>query len=184
MGKKIAMSVLANRLLAERLDGADINYGHEVINVKYNKGTPEEYERALRIYNIHKETGSEDAASGTTGMRSVEIVAEASRIVRLMDYPEEKELCITALSVGDVVFAGFPGEPFTLVGVAVKEKSPFRLTITACCANGYEGYYPTSASFDEGGYEALTSQYVKGTAEQVTDSSLRIINSLKHQKDN
>lgn len=184
MGKKIAMSVLANRLLAKKLCGCDINYGHEMINVKYNKGKPEELENALRIQKIHKETGSEDAASGTTGMRSVEIVAEAARIVRLMDYPEEKELCVTALSVGDVVFAGFPGEPFTKVGIDVKEKSPFVLTITACCANGYEGYYPVSSAYDEGGYEALTAQYVKGTAEQIIDSSLRIINSLKQQKGN
>ena len=179
MGKKIAMSVLANRLLAKKLEGCNINYGHEIISVKYNKGKEDELENALKIYKIYRETGSEDAASGTTGMRSVEIVAEASRIVRLMDYPDEKELCITALSVGDVVFAGFPGEPFTQVGVAVKENSPFTLTMTACCANGYEGYYPVASAYDEGGYEALTAQYVKGTAEQVIDSSLRIINSLK-----
>lgn len=179
MGKKIAMSVLANRLLAKKIDGSNINYGHEIINVKYNKANPVELENALRIHKIHKETGSEDVTSGTTGMRSVEIVAEASRMVRLMNFPEEKALCITALSVGDVVFAGFPGEPFTQVGVVVKEQSPFALTMTACCANGYDGYYPVSSAYDEGGYEALTAQYVKGTAEQIIDSSLRVINSLK-----
>lgn len=179
MGKKIAMSVIAERHLAKKLEGDKIAYGSEWIKVKYNKGAPEEIAEAVRINNLLKETGSEDAASGATGMRSVEIVAEASRIVRLMDYPEYKDLCITALSVGDVCFAGFPGEPFTGVGLAVKEKSPFTLTITACCANGYEGYYPMASAFDEGGYEVLTAQYAKGCAEAIIDSSVRVMGKLK-----
>lgn len=179
MGEKIAMSVLANRHLAKKLENGRISYGSECISVEYNKGRPEEIDEAVRINKIHKETGSEDAASGTTGMRSVEIVAKASRIVRLMDYPEEKQLHITALSVGDACFAGFPGEPFTDVGIAVKEKSPFTLTMTACCANGYEGYYPMASAYDEGGYEALTAQYKKGSAEKVIESSLRILSSIR-----
>ena len=69
-------------------------------------------------------------------------------------------------------------------GLCVSYTYSLALTITACCANGYEGYYPVSSAYDEGGYEALTAQYIKGTAEQIIDSSLRIINSLKQQKGN
>ena len=77
------------------------------------------------------------------------------------------------------MFAGFPGEPFVEVGKEVKARSSFELTIPACCANGYEGYYPVKSAYDEGGYEVLTAQYTAGTAEQLIETSLEIINSLK-----
>ena len=111
-------------------------------------------------------------------MRRVEMVAEACRIVNMMEKPDEKTLPLTALSVGDVVFAAFPGEPFTDVGRGIKENSKFTLTIPMCCANGYEGYYPMQRAFDEGGYEALTARYVAGTAEKLIEASTEIVNSL------
>ena len=108
-----------------------------------------------------------------------EMVAEASRIVRMMSMPDEKELCMTAISVGDAVFAGFPGEPFTEVGRRVKGRSLFTLTIPACCANGYEGYYPMQDAFAENGYEAHAARYVGGTAEKLVEAAVEIVNSLK-----
>lgn len=179
MGRKIAMSVIANYELAEALDGDRIVCSGKKISVKFNKGKPEEIEEAKRIYQIYQETNDVTVAvPNETGMRCVELVAQARRIVTLMDYPEEKELYITALAVGDVVFTGFPGEPFTDVGRAVKASSPFALTITACCANGYEGYFPTRAAFEEGGYEALTARYVTGTAEKIVETSIELMDEL------
>ena len=83
-----------------------------------------------------------------------------------------------AVAVGDVVFAGFPGEPFTEMGRAVKRASKFTLTIPACAANGYEGYYPTIDCFKESGYEVRSSRYVGGTAEKIVETSIEIINGL------
>ena len=45
-------------------------------------------------------------------------------------------------------------------------------------ANGCEGYYPTQAAFDEGGYEAETAKYVAGTAEKLAAAAVELINSL------
>ena len=78
-----------------------------------------------------------------------------------------------------MVFASLPGEPFTEVGRQIKANSPFTLTIPCCCANGYEGYYPVQSAFNEGGYEALTSRYVAGTAEKLIETSTEIIKTLK-----
>ena len=69
--------------------------------------------------------------------------------------------------------------PVCEVGMAVKKASPFTLTVPACCANGYEGYYPVQSAYDEGGYEVLTARYAAGTAEKLIDTSLEIINSIK-----
>ena len=179
-GKKIAYSVLANYNLAEELSGEKINFASKIVKTKFNKGKPEEIEPAIALRNLYLEKGSESAALPHIEplMRRVEMVAEACRIVNMMEKPDEKTLPLTALSVGDVVFAAFPGEPFTDVGRGIKENSKFTLTIPMCCANGYEGYYPMQRSFDEGGYEALTARYVAGTAEKLIEASTEIVNSL------
>ena len=44
---------------------------------------------------------------------------------------------LSAVTVGDsLACAGLPGEPFTAYGTALKEKSPFRMTVPACLVNG------------------------------------------------
>jgi len=180
MGKKIALSVIANYELAKELAGDKVAYGQKNILVKYNKGKPEELEEAVRINEIYQKGGEPAVgeATGTTGMKTTEITAKASRILTLQDKPDEKELYLTAVAVGDVVFVGFPGEPFTEVGRTVKANSGYTLTITACCANGYEGYYPVQSAFEEGGYEAATARYQAGTAEKIMEASTELVKQL------
>lgn len=178
MGRKIAMSVVANYELAEPLEGEKVSFGQKSVFTKFNKGRPDQIDEAVRIAKIYEEQGAEAAVPHLTGMARTEVVAEATRIVRLMNYPEEKELYVTAVSVGDAVFAGFPGEPFTDIGRGIKENSKFTLTIPACCANGYEGYYPMQSAYDEGGYEARTARYVAGTAEKLIAASTEVVNAL------
>ena len=178
MGRKIAMSVIANYELAEALEGEKIAFGQKSVFTKFNKGHPDQIPEALRIAKIYEEQGAEAAVPHLTGMARVEVVAEATRIKRLMDYPDEKELYVTAVSVGDVVFAGFPGEPFTDIGRGIKANSRFTLTFPACCANGYEGYYPMQSAYNEGGYEARTARYVAGTAEKLIAASTEVVNGL------
>jgi hypothetical protein len=119
------MSVIANYELAQPLSGTAIAYGQKNIFVKHNKGTPEQEADALRIVKLYNEKGPDGVGPASMGMARTEMIAEASRIVRAMSLPDEKELYVTAVSVGDVVFAGFPGEPFTQMGRDVKNASKF-----------------------------------------------------------
>lgn len=181
MGRKIAMAVAANYERVVPLSGEKICYGEKVLRVKHNKGTAEELEKAEKLLKVYNELGVDGALPDVfPQMHRVELIAEATRIATMSTAPDEKELVMTALSVGDVVFAGFPGEPFTDVGLKVKRGSKFSLTIPACCANGYEGYYPTASAFEEGGYEALSAKYTKGTAEKLIETSLEIIETFKN----
>ena len=139
-----------------------------------NKGTPEDLSEAKGIYQEYL-----DHPENYVGKKiSTTRVPWASRIVELENEPDEKELVLSAVSVGDVAFAGFPGEPFTDVGREVKKNAKFGFTIPACCTNGYEGYYPMAQVYDEGGYEFNSARYVKGTAEKLIEESCELINSL------
>ncbi len=178
MGKKIAMSVISNLHLAKELPGEEISYGQKMMVFPINKGRPDQIEEALAVNEVYKKEGKEAARAFAKTCKTLESFMQGVSIVGLMDFPEEQTAPLTALAVGEAVFAGFPGEPFTDIGRAVKEESRFTLTIPCCCANGYEGYIPMDRCFDEGGYEAVTAKFRRGTAEKIIENSLNLINNL------
>ena len=177
MGRKIAMSVVANYELAEPLEGEKITFGQKSYLASVNKGTAQELEASRAVVEVYEAQGL-DAITPFHGRTKAETRTIAKRVVAVDEFPDEKELYLTAVSVGDVVFAGFPGEPFTDIGRGVKANSKFTLTIPACAANGYEGYFPMKSAFDEGGYEALNARYKGGTAEKLIEVSTDVVNSL------
>ena len=178
MGRKIAMSVVANYELREEIKGDKISFANKIITVKYNKGTAEEVEWAKGLMAEYEKYGDPRLIPGIVG-NPVQLVAKARRIADLLELGEEKELLISALAIGDAVFGGFPGEPFTEMGRTVKNGSKFALTIPSCCTNGYEGYYPMKDAYDEAGYEANSARYERGTAEKLADEMVSLINTLK-----
>ena len=177
MGRKIAMSVISNYALAQPLTGEKVRFGQSELRCRYNKGKPEEMEDALWLYDYYKKVGHK-VAGAAAKEKGIMSVPAAVRIYNLKDEPDERDLHITALAVGDAVIAGFPGEPFTEIGRSVKKHSPFTVTLTACAANSYEDYFPMQDCFDEGGYETESTLYAAGTAERMIEASLDLINTL------
>ena len=178
MGEKIAYSVLSNMELAKPVRDGKVAFKEVSMMARYNKGTPDQLEDAIRRSKIYQAEGLDAATPEFEGMRKIEVVSEAERIVRVKDFPDEVALPLVAISAGGAVFSTVPGEPFTDVGVQVKKGSKFDFTILTCCSNGDEAYFPTQAAFDEGGYEVVSTDFAEGTAEQIVRETLSLINSL------
>jgi hypothetical protein len=177
MGRKIAMSVLSNYLLAQPLQGEKVRFAQNELVCRHNKGLPEHMEEARRIYAVYKKEGDK-AARAAAKEKMILTMWAAVRMISLQHEDDEKALHLTALAVGDVVFAGFPGEPFTEIGRSIKKNSPFTVTIPCCAANGYEDYFPMQDAFDEEGYEAQAALYVGGTAERMIEASSKLVSDL------
>lgn len=64
---------------------------------------------------------------------------------------------INAVRIGDGAIVTGPGEVFTEIGLAVKERSPGRPTAYAGYTNGMVGYLPIASEYPYGGYEPGTS---------------------------
>ena len=105
-------------------------------------------------------------------------VAEARRIVRLEKGPESYSFCLSAIKIGDFVFAGIPGEPFTDIANRIYDGSPFDTTILCALANGSESYFPTTKAYSEGGYEAGTSSLAPGGDDIIVNGMVNLLKEL------
>ena len=99
----------------------------------------------------------------------------ARETVLLADYPEEVELELQALRIGDVAICAIPCEVFVEIGLELRKKSRLGTTFTIELANGYNGYLPTPAQHELGGYETwrARSSYLE------VDASVKIVRGLE-----
>ncbi|MEY4200168.1 MAG: hypothetical protein RLZZ265_1908, partial [Verrucomicrobiota bacterium] len=70
---------------------------------------------------------------------------------------ERQEATLTvklqAIRIGDFAVCGIPFETFVEIGLDLKKRSPFPLTMVIGLANGRHGYLPTPEQHKLGGYE-------------------------------
>lgn len=179
MGEKIAMSLVANIPLAQPMENTEVNYGHKLVTLKYNKAKNEqEIEEAKAIRARFAEGGIEAVGPKSMGMLRVSLNAQANRIVSLLELPDEGDVRVGAVRVGDFAIVGFPGEPFTDVGRTVKQNANCAIAMPTCCSNGYITYFPTKDAYEHGSYEGMSARYAEGSAEQLADGAVELINSL------
>jgi neutral ceramidase len=82
---------------------------------------------------------------------------------------------IHAVRIGDGVIITGPGEVFTEIGMAVKQRSPGLPTLYAGYTNDAVGYFPTAAAYPEGGYEPAYSNRSYGRPAPVDPACERLL---------
>ena len=107
------------------------------------------------------------------------VVAAAARKVRLEHGPTRFRMVLSAVAIGPVAMFGIPGEPFTGVGRALNEAEDFRLVLPSCNTNAKEGYFPMLECYEEGGYEAGSSNFKAGVAELIIEAGLQLLKELR-----
>ena len=105
-------------------------------------------------------------------------VAEARRIVGLQNGPESFPFVLSAVKIGELVFAGIGGEPFTEIGNRIRENSPFDTMILCCLTNSAGGYIPTRSAYSEGGYEARGSALKAGGDDILVEGMTKLLQTL------
>ena len=86
---------------------------------------------------------------------------------------------LSGIAIGPVAFVGIPGEPFTGIGRALKEAPGWDMVLPTCDTNADEGYFPMLECYEEGGYEADSSNFKAGVAEYIIESGLEMLKELK-----
>ncbi len=112
------------------------------IELKVRKPTAEELKRANEILE----------KAGNRVLNTPDEVY-ARETILIAKYPDAVKLKLQAFRIGDLGIVAIPCEVFTEIGLMIKAKSPLPQTFTIELANGYNGYLPTPAQHDLGGYE-------------------------------
>jgi hypothetical protein len=102
-------------------------------------------------------------------------LAIAKRYFSETTRPTTRSLEQSAVRIGDAVFATFPGELFSEIGLAIKNKSPYEKTFVIGLTCGPGGYLPSAREFLEDDYEVNGSAYSPKTEAACIASSLDII---------
>ncbi len=87
-------------------------------------------------------------------------------------------LPVRFLKLNDTLIWSAPVELFCEISIAVRNRSPFTHTFYFGYANGWFGYLPTKAGFEEGGYEPNTSPFTEKAEQDVLASVLPYIQGI------
>ncbi|MEJ7637160.1 MAG: hypothetical protein WKF75_04005 [Singulisphaera sp.] len=94
---------------------------------------------------------------------------------------QERKTWVQAIRIGDTAVVGVPAELFTVLGIEIKRRSPFRHTYVFELANDYIGYIPDRRGHELGGYQTWTglhSYAAPGTGEAIVAEALKLLQCL------
>ncbi len=177
VGRALAGTVLQVYDKVQYVDVDRIGILRREAAVPANRPTPEEAVLAHQYKDLH-DAGRDDLIP-FSAMELTTVVAEALRMCRLENGPENFYLPLTGVRIGSVALLGIPGEPFTEIGVKIKEAEGWDMILPCSLTNGDEGYFPVQSAYDEGGYEARTSPYRAGVAEAIVREAHALLKDLK-----
>ena len=177
MGNVVAGAVLQVYGNVNYTDVDSLRFLQRTANLPSNMPKPEDLPLAREYNRLHDE-GRDDLIP-FTGMELTTAVAEAGRMLRLEHGPEYFEMNLGGIALGDISFVAIPGEPFTGIGLGLKKAEDWTLVMPMCLTNGCDGYFPMQDAYAEGGYEARSSNYRAGVAEQIIDEGLQLLKELR-----
>ena len=177
IGDVVAAGALQAYHRVEYRDVDRIRCRQLVVDAPSNMPDPGEMPAARRIVALH-EAGRDDEIP-EQGMGITTLVSEALRMVRLEHGPETFPLLLSAVTVGDVALLGIPGEPFTSIGLGLKETEGWAMVLPCGLVNAYWDYFPSMEAYEAGGYESRSSSYKAGVAELIVKEGKALLAQLK-----
>lgn len=107
-----------------------------------------------------------------------EVFRKELEIMRAEGIREGRTL-LSVWRIGDIAFAGLPGELFVEWGLKIKEESPFDWTFPVELCGDYQGYLVTEKAWKAGGYESLIARSAKPSAEGVAKMIEEVLDMLR-----
>ena len=177
VGRALAGTVLQVYDKVEYVDVDDLQILHKFVEVDANRPAPEELPLAHKYKDLH-DAGRDDEIP-YTAMALTIAVSEAIRMCNLEFGPDTFTLELTGLKIGPVAFLGIPGEPFTEIGVRIKETEGWKQIMPVCLTNGCEGYFPSPEAYAAGGYEARSSHFKPHVSHKIVEGCKELLQQLQ-----
>jgi hypothetical protein len=109
----------------------------------------------------------------------------AKELYALEKHPKRYALVeIQAIRIGDVALVGFPGEPFSDMGLLLRKRSPFGGLMISELANDELGYFATEPAYSGRVYEAIlpSAPFTPEVLDRMIDTAEELLLSLTKAK--
>ena len=100
-------------------------------------------------------------------------------MVQLENGPDYYDVRLSAVAIGNIAMIGLPCEPFTALGVALKQAPGWDLVLPCCLTNGHWGYVGMEQNYIEASYETRGSRLKSGCGEMMIENGLRILEKIR-----
>jgi len=180
VGRALAGTVLQVFDKVEYVEVDELKILHKTVEVEANRPSLDELPLAHKYKELH-EAGRDDLIP-YTAMELTIAVSEALRMCDLEFGPDVFSLELTGIKIGPVAIVGIPGEPFTDIGIRIKETEGFKVIMPLGLANGCEGYFPSKEAYEAGGYEARSSPFRAHVSDRIVEGSKELLSALKQQE--
>ncbi len=192
MANVLAAAALRVWLKCESVPAGDVRFAVSEVRVPAQKGDVDpkkDLAWAKDVWELHQRSVKDGVVAtdkdydtvkyGWKGMDLTTEVARAGRIINMSKHADFHRIPIWGVSIGSSIsFGAFPGEPFNDIGVELKKRTPFRMSIFMCLTNGSLGYFPFSDSYRQGGYESATSPFGPSVADDLIAGQLALMKGL------
>ncbi len=148
------------------------------IEAVVDKPVGEDLNLCKRVYDLYN-NNNKPAAEALAKQNGLTGYIEAISSYRNAQKEDTEEVTLRCYAIGDVAITAAPFEMFCQTEKALREASPFDYTVTRGLPNTSHGYMPAAECFPNKGYEVFQCHYVQGTAEQINEKQLEMLNELK-----
>ena len=140
-----------------------------ILTVNRRKPTDEGYAQAKKVLTVKDESTLPRRAK-----------PYAARAIALYEGPDTVDVKLQAVRIGELGITAIPFEVLTEIGLDLKKRSPLKPTFNISLANGGEGYLPTPAQHELGGYETWlgTNRVEKQASVKITDTVLELLGEV------
>lgn len=184
IGKGYASVILAALYKMEKVDAPAVKTASGMFDAPYLQLTDEEYAAAKKDYEENKDAvmdnsrdlTSEDIARGVPCVKKMFAeMAIGCRENPITEKREQKQLMIAFSK--DIAIVSLPAEPFVEVGYAIRENSPYSMTMLAALGMGEIGYVGMPYHYGNGGYETSPSRALadRHVGEAMIENALKIL---------
>ena len=185
IGYILAVSALEAMQNANPVSTDKIAVSKEMVPLSRIDITDEQLEWAKKLMKKVEKEGMPPIQAD--GMPDAYYAKEWIEMRKNQDITDSVEVMV--IRIGDIAFAGLPGEIFNEFGKDIKAKSPCKNTIVTGLTNDERAYFPTAVSFTQGpkgftpyitGYETTpgSTLYEPGSGEKLAGSAIRQLNTL------
>ena len=154
MGRKIAGEMVRVLSFAEPIEDSGVKCKYEIMKIDRTHIDEEKIAQAKHNVATIKEIKGIKLAADGTAQDQYDLAMSKSLLAFLENNPEQFDVPVHYIQIGDVKFFGLPSEIFCHFGLMLKEKCGTDKRFVATLCNGSYGYVPTREMFYDTIYES------------------------------